>query len=223
MHRTDGAGATADNKHTGGDPQAGTEATVVTADWLNDVQENIAAVIEAAGIALTKGRAEDLLDAIRTLASDVAVLEVAHRTSGGENGGTLTGGAWRTRPLEQRGADGIDGASVGSNQVILPAGTYDVEGWQLCNGVNSSAGRLQNVTADVTLVEGATGNSTGPGSSDVVHALLPIGGRFTVDAAQALELQIYGSQTQADIGLGGGLSGDSLGNVFAYARFKRVS
>jgi len=66
MHRIDGAGATVDNKFTDGDPVGGVQATVVTAAWLNDFQENIMAVLAAAGVSPTKGRAADLLDAIRT-------------------------------------------------------------------------------------------------------------------------------------------------------------
>jgi hypothetical protein len=69
MHRIDHPTATNDNKFTEGSPGI-TPATVVTDDWLNDVQENIIAVIEGAGLALTKGRAADLLDAIRSLSRE---------------------------------------------------------------------------------------------------------------------------------------------------------
>lgn len=65
MHRIDGPGATVDNKFTDGDPVGGIQATLVTDDWLNDVQENIMAVLAAASVAPVKGRAADLLDAIR--------------------------------------------------------------------------------------------------------------------------------------------------------------
>lgn len=65
MHRIDGPGATVDNKFTDGDPVGGVQATMVTDDWLNDVQENIMAVLTAAGVTPTKGRAADLLDSIK--------------------------------------------------------------------------------------------------------------------------------------------------------------
>lgn len=64
MHRIDGPGATVDNKFTDGDPLGGIQATLVTDDWLNDVQENIMAVLAAAGVSPTKARAADLVDAI---------------------------------------------------------------------------------------------------------------------------------------------------------------
>ena len=67
MHRIDGPGATVDNRFTDGDPVAGIPATMVTDDWANDVQENIIAVLVAAEITPTKGRAGDLLDSIKKL------------------------------------------------------------------------------------------------------------------------------------------------------------
>ena len=68
MHRIDGPGATVDNKFTEGDPVGGVQATVVTAPWLNDIQENLMAVLTAAGVSPTKGRAADLLDSLKKVA-----------------------------------------------------------------------------------------------------------------------------------------------------------
>ena len=65
MHRIDGPGATVDNKFTEGDPAGGVPATLVTGVWLNDIQENLMAVLAAAGVAPTKGRAADLLDSLK--------------------------------------------------------------------------------------------------------------------------------------------------------------
>ncbi|UVL43672.1 hypothetical protein LOY55_10550 [Pseudomonas sp. B21-040] len=65
MHRIDGPGATVDNKFTDGDPVGGIQPTVVTDEWMNDVQENIMAVLVAAGVSPTKGRAADLLDSLK--------------------------------------------------------------------------------------------------------------------------------------------------------------
>lgn len=54
MFRIDGPGATNDNKFTEGDPAGGSRATVVTDEWLNAVQEEIANAIEAEGLDLNK-------------------------------------------------------------------------------------------------------------------------------------------------------------------------
>lgn len=55
MHRIDGAGATTQNLFTEGDPTQGVPATTVTGAWLNAVQEEVANVIEGAGMTLAKG------------------------------------------------------------------------------------------------------------------------------------------------------------------------
>lgn len=54
MFRIDSEGATVDNKFTEGDPQLGVPATVVSADWLNSVQEEMSQFIEYVGITLDK-------------------------------------------------------------------------------------------------------------------------------------------------------------------------
>lgn len=67
MHRIDTPGATPDNRFTEGDPTIPTAATEVSAEWLNAVQEEVAAVIAGAGIALDKADNGQLLEAITKL------------------------------------------------------------------------------------------------------------------------------------------------------------
>lgn len=84
MHRIDGAGATVDNKFTQGNPVTGVPATTVTDAWLNAVQEEIAAVIAGAGIALDKPNNGQLLQALGKLASrtvdSIAALKALDKT-----------------------------------------------------------------------------------------------------------------------------------------------
>lgn len=67
MHRIDGPGATVDHRFTEGDPVGGVPATVVTAAWLNDIQEELANLLAAAGIDPVKGTQNQVLKAIRHL------------------------------------------------------------------------------------------------------------------------------------------------------------
>lgn len=67
MHRIDGPGATVDNLFTEGDPLTATPATVVTAAWLNALQEEMAGVVEGAGETLDKEDNAQLLAAIQAL------------------------------------------------------------------------------------------------------------------------------------------------------------
>lgn len=71
MHRIDTPSATTDNRFTEGSPTGGVPATTVAADWLNDLQENVCRVIEAAGIVLDKGNHDQLKQAIESLGGNV--------------------------------------------------------------------------------------------------------------------------------------------------------
>ena len=68
MYRIDGPGATVDNKFTEGDPVGGVQATVVTDDFLNDVQEELISVLAGAGVTPEKGTQDQVLQAIYKLA-----------------------------------------------------------------------------------------------------------------------------------------------------------
>lgn len=67
IHKIDGAGATAQNEFTEGDPGAGVPATVVTDDWMNMVQRELVAILAAAEPPMTptKGDDDQLLEALR--------------------------------------------------------------------------------------------------------------------------------------------------------------
>jgi len=66
MHRIDSAGNLA-GQFTNGSAATGVPATVVDADWLNAMQEELAAVVEGAGIDLEKGNNGQLLAALTVL------------------------------------------------------------------------------------------------------------------------------------------------------------
>lgn len=67
MHRIDGAGATVDHTFTEGDPIGGVQATVVTAPWLNDIQEELMSILGAGGVAPVKGTQDQVLKALTGL------------------------------------------------------------------------------------------------------------------------------------------------------------
>ena len=64
MHRVDVPSAAAGGLFTEGSPAGGVPATIVPADWLNDLQENVAQAIELSGIPLAKGDYTQLYAAI---------------------------------------------------------------------------------------------------------------------------------------------------------------
>lgn len=70
MHRIDTNGAVT-GLFQEGNPAIGQQATRLGAAWLNDMQENIAKVIEDAGIELVKGDYDQLRDAIVAMIAGV--------------------------------------------------------------------------------------------------------------------------------------------------------
>ena len=72
MHRIDTPDATPDHRFTEGDPTIPLPATMVSADWLNAVQEELSGVIEGAGLTLDKVRHDQLKAAITKMITDRA-------------------------------------------------------------------------------------------------------------------------------------------------------
>ncbi len=70
MHRIDTSGHVG-NRFNDGNPQAGQEATVIDAAWLNAIQENLVDLITFAGIALVKGDDTQVRDAVVALIAGV--------------------------------------------------------------------------------------------------------------------------------------------------------
>jgi hypothetical protein len=60
-----------------GDPFNGVTGTMVTADWLNSIQEELVSVIAAAGIALDPAQSDQLLEAIQTLVAGIVTTALA--------------------------------------------------------------------------------------------------------------------------------------------------
>lgn len=67
MHRIDAPSATPGGQFTEGSPSGGVPATTVTADWLNDIQEELLSLLSAAGIAPVKGDQDQVLQALQQL------------------------------------------------------------------------------------------------------------------------------------------------------------
>lgn len=118
----------------------------------------------------------------------------------GTNGGSATTGAWTTRPINTEVIDVDNICTLAANVITLSAGTYDMDGWSAHFLGQQSQIRLRNTTAGTTLRLGPSTflTSTAPGQED----LLPIAGRFTVAAAQNLELQYNVVANSVGNGLG---------------------
>ncbi len=68
MYRIDGANPGPGNSWVDGDPQTGVPGTQATGHWLTEIQEELAEVVESAGLTLVKGNRTQLLEGLRLLA-----------------------------------------------------------------------------------------------------------------------------------------------------------
>ena len=133
MHPIDTSGSI-NGRFSEGNPAIGQRATRVGADWLNDVQANLLAVLTEGAVAPTKGRADDLLDAVKAIVrnagggsgADAGAVPNTRRITGGgllhDQGGDLT--ADRVFTLARASAVEI-AAGAEDGKVVTPKGLYD--------------------------------------------------------------------------------------------------
>jgi hypothetical protein len=136
---------------TVGNPSGPVPATVVDADWLNCIQEEICTVIAAGSIALSKGSQRNLLDALFAMHG----VQVFHAT------GTFTVPAGVTRcDAEVWGGGGGGGASSGANYGGGGAGGGYSR--KLCT---VTPGQVITVTVAPSAIGGAAGGFNGAGGA----------------------------------------------------------
>ena len=133
------------------------------------------------------------------------------------NGGTNAIGSFVARTLNTVLTNEISGASLSSNQITLPAGTYYIEASMPILGVRGHRGRLQNITDASTEVQGTTGfaGDSVPASESRSHVF----GRFTIAGTKVFEVQQYTNTQKITNGYGGGDFGPD-GNAAIYSDAK---
>lgn len=111
----------------------------------------------------------------------------------GSNAGAGTSSAWTKYPIDATMVNTISGASVdlAGDDVTLPAGTYDVDGYACIFKGNSINCRLYDITNTATLLWGGAGYSSDSGN--YASGLIPIKGRITLAGAADLRVEYYGA------------------------------
>jgi hypothetical protein len=115
------------------------------------------------------------------------------KAAGTSNGSPLNGTNVRTLNTVARNTIGA-GASLASNQVTLPAGTYRVEGNAPAYGVGSHRAYLYNVTTPAVLVLGSSEGDNGSQSRSWVRS------EFVLSASATLELRHWVGSTSGSLG-----------------------
>ncbi len=144
------------------------------------------------------------------------VLIVADEKANGTDGGTFTTGDWRTRDLNTVRTNNIAGASIASNQIILPAGTYMVDAAAPGFAIDRNVARLRNVSDSLDVL---IGTSTYQGDDTSWSEII---GEFTLAATKTLEIQSRCSQTITGEGFGRA-AGFGVAEVYTIAKFTKIA
>jgi len=126
-------------------------------------------------------------------------LHVSDLKADGVVGGGFTKDAWQTRVLNTVGTNEITGASLATNQITLPAGTYRLAASAPAQGVEFHQARIQDTTGAATLLLGSSNYTS---NADAVFNHSFITGQFTIGVESDIELQHYCSQTNGVNGFG---------------------
>ncbi len=114
-------------------------------------------------------------------------------------GGTFTNGAERTRDLNTVLTNEITSASLATNQVSLPAGTYFTEGKAIAFNVTTHRLKLRDISNSIDL---AIGFSQHSGNADLASEVAIFSGRFTLTGTTTLEMHHRSLNTKATNGFG---------------------
>jgi len=128
-----------------------------------------------------------------------ALLHVQDQKDAGTAGGASEATTWNTRTLNTVLTNEISGASLASNQITLPAGTYMIVASAPANKVAYHKLKLYNVTDATDILIGTSEYTT---DSTFVVTRSWVVGRFTLAAQKTLEIRHYTCASYALEGLG---------------------
>ncbi len=133
----------------------------------------------------------------------VPILHVQDQKTSGTGGGVFNSGSWRTRDLNPIVTNTITGASLASNQITLPSGTYKINASAPAFDVSRHQAVLYNITDASNEVNG-TSEYCSSASADTQNRSL-INGIFTIADTKVFEIR-HRAETTSSSNLGFGVS-----------------
>jgi hypothetical protein len=130
---------------------------------------------------------------------DTQLLHVRDEKTANTSGGTFTSGSFQTRTLNTSVTNEISGASLSSNQITLPTGTYYIDAAAPAHQVNQHKAILKNITDSSNTLIG-TSEFTAPGAAYTTSSFVT--GRFTIASSKTFELQHRCGTTGTTTGFG---------------------
>ena len=149
-------------------------------------------------MAISKIQASSIDDLVNPFANEL--LHVRDEKSSGTQGGSASAGN-NTLTLNTILTNEITGASLSSNQITLPAGTYYIEASGIVFFVNNFRLFLRNVTDSTNTIIGQSSWATtnvASSNSNLSH----VKGRFTIASQKTFSLLMYCAVARATNGLG---------------------
>jgi hypothetical protein len=118
------------------------------------------------------------------------LFHIRKESSSGTNGQNMTAATWNQLALDATVQNQITGASLGTNEFTLPAGTFRFTSFPgfrgSDNGIECQA-RLRNTTDGTTTLRGATFDSGNGGGA----IFAPLWGDFTIAAPKTFQIQLW--------------------------------
>ena len=128
---------------------------------------------------------------------DSQLFHVRDEKANNTNGGSCTGGTWNTRDLNTILTNEISGASLSSNQITLPSGTYFIISYAPAYACSRHKLKLRNITDSSDTLIGNSEYTIGQ-----AQTISFINGRFTIASSKTFEIQHYPQNTVATNGFG---------------------
>ena len=123
------------------------------------------------------------------LFAQAPLMHVREELSNGASPASSSASTWNTRALQTTSINQISGASLASNVVTLPAGTYYIEASAEAVVTDDNRLRIRKTSGTATTLLVGPGNRAGSGISYVTPAIIQ--GRFTLSETSDIELQHY--------------------------------
>ena len=149
-----------------------------------------------------------------------ALVHVRDEKSNNTNGGTFSSGAWRTRTLNTVMTNEVTGASLASNQITLPSGTYYIDASAPGYYCQDHKTKLYNITDSSDILIG-TSEWSAPSSGNVQSRSF-LSGRFTLGAEKVVQFQHRCITSRSTDGFGQA-TGVGVVEVYADVRMWKVS
>ena len=148
------------------------------------------------------------------------LLHVRQEVNAGTDSQTLSNAGANTRVLDTVKTNEITGASLSSNEITLPAGTYFCLASAPAYLTSNHQCRLFNTTDSADVLEGTTEHAWNNGYT-VTHSFLR--GRFTISGTKGFTLRHYVGQTRNDSGGGTSFAGGGSKNIYAEVMIWKVA